>query len=629
MFAWVSRSIRLKFMMVVVGTTFAALLFTAIVLVLYDVQNYQRAWVNDLMTQAEIIGRASAPALQFDDPQTAHINLSLLRVRPQISTAAIYTARGSLFASYARDDVAAPRFPPRPGHEGSRVENGEVVVVKRIASQDEVLGTVYVRARYDLVNRLRSYLTIVIGVMIVALAVAALMSYLLQNAITKPVLAITDVARRVKAGRDFGLRVEKTTDDEVGYLVDAFNEMLAEAGRRTEDLEKTNRSLEHEMSVRQQAESALRAADVKKDEFLATLAHELRNPMAPLRNALEIIRASNDTATVRSAQDIMDRQLRQLVRLVDDLLDVSRITTGKLMLKRERVALSTVTQSALDAAEPIIRMRGLELSVSLPRDPVTLDVDATRLAQVFTNLLNNAAKFTERDGRLTFTVERRDGGIEATVTDTGIGIAPESMPAIFDMFAQLDHSLERMHAGLGVGLSLAKRLTALHGGTLEGFSKGVGHGSRFVVRLPGVEVSDAAPSRDGASHGDPGAHRRILLADDNRDFVESFAVLLRAMGHEVCVTYDGGDALNAASTFALEIAFLDIGLPGMNGYELARRLRSMSATKDVMLIAVTGWGQDHDKLRARAAGFDHHLVKPITVDQVRAILAADPPIAKG
>jgi CheY-like chemotaxis protein/two-component sensor histidine kinase len=310
-----------------------------------------------------------------------------------------------------------------------------------------------------------------------------------------------------------------------------------------------------------------------------------------------------------------------MVRLVDDLLDVSRITTGKLMLKREPVALAAVVQSALDSAEPIIGRRQLELAVSMPKEALVLDVDATRIAQVLLNLLHNAAKFTEPRGRLQLVVEREGNGIRAVVTDTGIGIPPEMLPVIFDMFAQLDHSIERSQAGLGVGLSLSRRLIELHGGTLVAESDGLGRGSRFVVRLPEVITIDALPVDATAPRGP--ARLRILLADDNEDFVESLGVLLESMGHQVRLTHDGARALEAAGTFAADLALLDIGLPGINGYDLARRIRA-SIARPPVLVAVTGWGQEHDKRRSREAGFDHHLVKPVTREQLEAIVALVP-----
>ncbi len=627
-FGTIRRSIRAKLTLMVVVTTFAALLFTAVVLVIYDLRTYQRSWVDDLVTQADLIGRASAPALSFDDPGSAEQNLALLRVRPRIAVGAIYTPSGRLFATYVRPGVTDARLPAHPGSEGYRVEGNQIAVIRRIADADEVVGTIYLRADYELVARLRGVLTIVGMVMIASLLVAAVLSYWLQEAITHPLLAITEVARQVKARRDFSLRAGRTTDDEIGYLVDSFNDMLGEVGERTEALELANRTLQHEMAVRQRAEQALRAADQRKDEFLATLAHELRNPLAPLRNALEILRTHPaDDDLGHRAREIMDRQLRQMVRLVDDLLDVSRITTGKLALKTERVPLQPIVQSALDAAAPLIEDRRLKLDVRLPVG-VTLDADPARLAQAFQNLLHNAAKFTPEGGRVSLVGEVQGETLELVVADTGIGIPAEMLPRIFDMFTQLDRSLERVHSGLGVGLSLTRRLIELHGGTLTAESEGLGRGSRFVVRLPLAGVDGAAPVQV-ASPAVPepavgSAPRRVLLADDNVDFTETFAALLRAMGHEVCATHDGQEALIAAPGFVPDVAFLDIGLPKRNGYELARALRAMPECRDTLLVAVTGWGQEADKQRARAAGFDLHIVKPMDPARIRSILAGAP-----
>ncbi len=618
----VRHSVRKKLMLVVLATTFTALLLTGIAMVAYDLRTYEQTWVNDLATQADILGRASAPALLFDDPKAARENLALLRARPKISAAAIYTARGSLFATYQRDD-ADPDFPRLPEANSYRIQDRQLVLFRRIETPNEILGTVYLKASYELFERLRSYLDILGAVMIVSLLVAVLMSAWLQAAVTKPILAITEVARQVMTRRDFSLRAQKTTDDELGYLTETFNSMLAEVDRRATALEQANLTLEREMGERRHAETALLAADRRKDEFLATLAHELRNPLAPLRNALEILRiAGANESAAQAARDMMDRQLRQMVRLVDDLLDVSRITTGKLRVKDEQVELHAVIRNALDTASPLIESRKHHLTVALPERPVYMRGDATRLAQVFLNLLNNAAKFTEPGGRISCTAQLEDSQVVVTIADSGIGIAPEMLPTVFEMFAQVDRSLERTFAGLGVGLTLAKRLLELHGGSLEAHSAGLGRGSQFVVRLPvtAALAADSAPLPDSTSGTRLDARRRILLAEDNEDFSTSFAMILRAMGHEVHVAHDGLSALEAASVFKPDFAFLDIGLPKLNGYELARRIRALPGAQHVTLVAVTGWGQENDKRRAREAGFDHHMVKPVEPDQVEQIL---------
>jgi signal transduction histidine kinase len=386
-----------------------------------------------------------------------------------------------------------------PG-DGYAIEGNEIVVHGRIVEGNDVLGTVFLRSAYALDARLRDYLSILGLVLVASLVLALLLSAALQRAITQPILAVANVARQVMQRRDFSLRVAKTTDDEVGVLVDAFNAMLAEVGRRAEALESSNASLMRESGERREAEEALREADRRKDEFLAILAHELRNPLAPLRNALEILkRRGSDTAVANEARQMMERQLRQMVRLVDDLLDVSRITTGKLALKREVVPLAEVVRSAIDTARPLIDARAHTLGITLPLERVDVDVDATRLAQVFSNLLNNAANYTEPGGRIDVIGSADEHQVTVTIRDNGIGIAPEMIATVFRMFAQADASLERVQGGLGVGLTLARHLVELHGGTIEAKSEGSGRGSEFVVRLPRVASGAASAPKPVAS----------------------------------------------------------------------------------------------------------------------------------
>ena len=498
------RSIRSKLMLVVLATTLAALVVVAIALVIYETQTYERSTAGALMTQAQILGRASAAALVFDDPAAARENLGLLSVQPQIRAAAVYTTNGRLFASYAAPNVTARAFSQQPQADGYAIEDGEIVVFRRVVQDQELLGTVFLRAGYGLEMRLRDYLSILGVVLIASLAFALLLSAGLQRAITRPILAITDVARQVIERRDFSLRVAKTTNDEIGILVDAFNAMLAEVGRRADALEASNATLSRESAERREAEEALRVADRRKDEFLAMLAHELRNPLAPISNALEILkRVGMQAPTAQQAREMMDRQLRQLVRLVDDLLDVSRITTGKLTIKPKRCELHDIVRSAVDTARPRIDARQHSLTVTMPDEPLYVDADPTRLSQVFSNLLNNAANYTEVGGRIVLTVSAESDAIVVSVKDNGIGIEPEMLAPVFQMFAQADESLERVHGGLGVGLTLAKHVVDLHHGSIEARSDGIGKGSEFIVRLPRAHderSSNATSGIDASPH---------------------------------------------------------------------------------------------------------------------------------
>ncbi len=369
-----------------------------------------------------------------------------------------------------------------------------------------------------------------------------------------------------------------------------------------------------DVTQRVRQEEALKDADRRKDEFLATLAHELRNPLAPLRNGLQILRLSRgDAAAADRAMGMMDRQLGQMVHLVDDLLDVSRITRGKLHLRRDRVELAAVVRNAVEASRPLVEAAGHRLAVSLPPEPVHLDADPTRLAQVLSNLLTNAAKYTERGGDIRLAAERRGDGVVVSVRDTGIGIAAEHLPRLFEMFSQVDSALERSPGGLGIGLALVRGLVEMHGGTVEARSEGRGRGSEFVVRLPLPGDPPAGPARADDDSGPAAARprRRVLVADDNRDAADSLAEMLRLFGHEVHAAHDGREAVEAAAWFRPEVALLDIGMPRLNGYEAARLIREQADRRRVVLVAVTGWGQEDDRRRGAEAGFDAHLTKPV------------------
>jgi signal transduction histidine kinase/CheY-like chemotaxis protein len=611
-------TVRGKLILMAVSTTFVALLAASVAMLLFDLRAFQRYWTDDLMTQADIMARVTAPALTFNDEETARQNLAVLRVRPQILAAAIYTSDGTRFATYA----AAPNqpIPARPAPSGYRIEGGEVAVFRNIVENGEMVGTVYLRSRYGLVDRLLNYGAILGAVMLGALVIAGLVASRLQAAITRPLAAVTNVARQVMQRRDFTLRVPGNDSGEIGVLVAAFNDMLAEIGRRSHALQEANATLEHEMQVRERAEEALRLADRRKDEFLATLAHELRNPLAPIRTGLDILRLrSGDAQATQRATDIMERQLRQMVRLVDDLLDVSRINTGKFTIKSGRVELKAVVNDALEVVRPYIELHGHELTIDLPDRPVFLNGDSTRLAQILSNLLNNAAKYTNRGGRVGLRATVDDRTLALVVSDTGIGIAPDMLDTVFEMFVQVDSTLERSVAGLGVGLSLARKLVELHGGSIEAHSAGLGHGSQFVVRLP-IVVEPELPAKPTPMSFISAETYRILLADDNVDFVNSIGALLTAMGHSVVITHNGADALAAAKRFCPDYAFLDIGLPQMSGYDLARGIRDLSCCTMTVMVAVTGWGQEKDRQLAFEAGFDHHMVKPVRFEQIEEIL---------
>ena len=365
---------------------------------------------------------------------------------------------------------------------------------------------------------------------------------------------------------------------------------------------------------------ALREADRLKDEFLATLAHELRNPLAPLRNGLEIIKlAADDGTAVERAREMMERQLGQMVRLVDDLLDVSRISKGKLMLRRERTSLATLLRNAIETSRPLLDASRHELSMVLPDSPLYVDADVTRLSQVFANLLNNAAKYTPPGGRIVIHVTAGDEHAVVSIRDNGIGIPPEMLARVFEMFTQVRKAGETGETGLGLGLTIVEQLVRMHGGTVEARSGGAGKGSEFIVTLPRLAVTSS--TEPGLPAGEPSlATRRILVVDDNHDSAYTLAMMLELMGHETETAHDGRAALIAAERYKPDTILLDIGMPDLNGYEVAARLRQQAWGAKIVLVALTGWGQDRDKQRSRDAGFDFHLVKPIEPRALQAML---------
>lgn len=374
-----------------------------------------------------------------------------------------------------------------------------------------------------------------------------------------------------------------------------------------------------ERKVRE-SEAALRAADQAKDEFLAVLAHELRNPLAPIRSALQIMRVSGAArADVEEARDIIERQVKQLVRLVDDLLDMSRITVGRMVLQQALVDLRAVADDALMISGPLLDEEGHDIALDLPTHPVWVKGDAMRLAQVVSNLLNNAARYTPRGGSVSLRVTEEGADAVVLVEDTGVGLSPSEVERIFEPFVQAAGGAARSAGGLGIGLAVAKRLVELHGGAIKATSQGPGRGSCFVVRLPGARQEDVSV-REPRAPAATERRFRLLIVDDNHDVARSQAKLLRLLGHEVAVAFEGGEALREVAAFRPQAVLLDLGLPGMDGYEVARLIRGLPEGRDALLIAQTGWGQEEDRRKTTAAGFDAHLVKPVEHESLLKLL---------
>lgn len=382
-------------------------------------------------------------------------------------------------------------------------------------------------------------------------------------------------------------------------------------------------------AIADQRADQLKEQDRHKDEFLATLAHELRNPLAPIRMGLEVmemleIQCSDPTAFL-DVKRMMRRQVDHMVRLIDDLLDVSRIKTGKLVIRPEALAIAVVINDAIEAARADINAARHELTVTTPAEPILVNVDRVRMTQVIVNLLNNAAKFTPPGGQIELRAQRLNGTLEIRVRDSGIGISRELLPKVFNLFVQAEDLLTRTHGGLGIGLSLVHRLMELHGGNVQAFSEGPGLGSEFVLTLPcTVQPTTAATSTKPQT--EELLTRRILVVDDNQDAAKTLAMMLSAQGHQCDIAFDGFAALKTAQKFQPEVFFLDLGMPAMSGFELAAKLRALDDFKSSLLIAVTGWGRLQDRVNCLNAGFDEHLVKPIEVEKVRQLLNSRRPI---
>lgn len=618
----INRSIRHKTLVIILLTTTVALLVSAVPLLVYEARAYRDFLVRDLTTQADILARISAPSLAFNDPAAAEESLALLTNRSGIIAGAIYRVDGELFATYHRrgENVS---FPQAAGTLGSEVVDRGMTLFHPIVENNELLGSVYLAAEDELASRIQDYLLILLGAFVVSLLVAVAMSLWLQGTVTGPLLAIKDVAQRIVQDRDFMLRAPRTTHDEIGMVADSFNAMLEEVSERQLALETSYERLQEESEERRNAEGALRLANKRKDEFLATLAHELRNPLAPMLNALDIMRSEDLPDDVRQqAFDIIGRQLSHMSRLVEDLLDVSRISRGKLVVYKESVSLRSVMTSAVDTVRPLVDSKKQALTVELPEASVNVRADPVRLSQVLSNLLNNAAKYTDPGGRISLEAKVDGDSVRIIVSDNGKGISPRTLPHIFMMFTQ-DEDSNSLHAGLGVGLALAKRLVELHGGMIQAESEGAGHGSTFTVQLPIDRAAAEEERAPESAPADDGTRLKVLLVDDNVDFATSLELLLSSMKHEVRIAHDGPQALSVLGEFEPDFALLDIGLPAMDGFELAHRIKD--ASPDVRLVAISGWGQVENRQKALESGFSSYLVKPVDLATIRTILSSPAP----
>ena len=592
------RTIRAKLMAVVIATTLIALAINAAGLIILEAGSYRASQLAAARALADILARAASAAVTFNDPKEGAAALALLRENPAVRAAAVYTASGERFAAYEPGELRVPaRWLRESGldYAGNRIEG-----FNPIMEGPATVGAVYLSVYYGLYERMLRYAGLLAAVLLGALGGALVLSTVLQRSLTRPILAVTDAARQVVERQDYSVRATHRANDETGVLTDAFNQMLSEIDRRAKEL---------------------RAADRRKDEFLATLAHELRNPLAPIRNAVSLLKLKPlPDPNIAWARDIIDRQAGHMARLLDDLLDVGRISRGKLELRRERVALPAVIDAAVETSRPSIEAGRHALTVDLPGGELPIEGDPVRLSQIFANLLNNAAKSTDPGGRIELRARREEQRVVVSVTDTGIGIEPEAGPQLFELFSQATPALQRSQGGLGIGLYLVRSLAEMHGGSVTASSAGAGKGSRFDVTLPLAPHAAARPAPSPTAARASRIGLRVMVADDNRDAAESLAALFKLMGNEVRTVYDGVEATRVAATYQPQLAVLDIGMPGLNGYDAALRIREQAQGKSMVLVALTGWGQESDRQRAAEAGFDRHLTKPVTPEALAEVL---------
>lgn len=724
-------TIRGKLVAVLVVTTGTALLVTGIFLSIYALNSYRSSWRADLGTEASILALSTGPALAFDDQKVATRNLAALQARQEISVAAVYDAHGNLYAQFRRSGENFPAS--RLTLSSSRVSGRAVEFLQPLYWNGDRIGTLYLRAHYEVGPRLLAYSGIIVLAAALGMTVALLLATALQRVVTEPLDEIVRVSRQIQSGRDYSTRAQRSTHDELAVVVDAVNSMLDEIQARTLAQERANTALQeserlyraigesmdygvwvcdaagrntyasesflklvgltqaeykdpswnsvvdpedraalrvawqdcvrrggtwyrehrvkgadgryHEILAQgvpirdengvitgwagfhldihrlKETETQLREANRRKDEFLATLAHELRNPLAPIRHAARFLQATGVSDEKRQwGREVIARQVDRMALLLDDLLEVSRITRGRLELSRSNVSLEQLVTQAVETARPLLESKHHTLRIDLPPEPVELLVDPLRASQALGNVLTNAAKYTDAGGHIELIASVSGHSLSIAVKDSGIGLTAESMPGLFEMFSQVDSISERTEGGLGIGLALVKGLVELHGGSVAVASEGLGHGSTFTLRFPGAVLLGPGAARPVGGAMQPvnvaRKQARVLVVDDNQDAADSLVQLLSLARHDVQVAYSGAAALDLSSASHPEVMILDIGMPFPNGHEVARRVRAQDWGRRALLVAVTGWGQEADRVKTRDSGFDHHLTKPIDIDEL-------------
>ena len=730
-------SVRSKLTRIILIPTAISLVVAGLAMLRHDLRVYRADWAKEVATEARILGIASTPALAFNDLEAAERNLAAISERTALLSVALYGADGRRFAHFAQPGQIPPAVVRDSTLQPFRIQGEKVEVLEPLIQGGEVMGHLYMLARYDVTSRVTAYLRIFGLVMAVCMAVALLLAAALRRSITGPLDEMTLVAEAGDEQAGYSLRAPAARLGEVEVVVAAFNEMLTEVQSRTLELERSNAALraseklyraigesidfgvwicdaqgrnvyasesflrlvgitqeqcssmgwadvlhpddvqetmtawqecvrtgshwyrEHrylgadglcysvlaqgvpirddegrttgwaginlDIGRLKNTEAALRRADQRKDEFLATLAHELRNPLAPIRHAAKLLESADRDASQRTwAREVIARQVQRMSLLLDDLLEVSRITRGRLELRKQREQLAAIVRTAVETVRPLIDAKKHDLTVSLPSEPIEVYVDPLRLSQALSNLLTNAAKYMDAGGQIQLRVWIEREELNFSVKDRGIGLDAAVIPTLFEMFSQVESAIDRSEGGLGIGLALVNGLVTLHGGTLSASSAGLGRGSEFVIQLPveSVLITESTPVAKVAA---PVTRRgfarcRIVVADDNRDGAASLTRVLADSGHEVMTAYSGEEAVALCERERPQVVVLDIGMPDLTGYEVAERIRATDWGQGILLLAITGWGHEQDKARAHAAGFDHHLTKPAEPDEIGRLI---------
>jgi signal transduction histidine kinase/ActR/RegA family two-component response regulator len=621
--------IRLKLMLIAVLTTGGALLLAGTALIYFELSRSRREMVRDLTILAEFVAQNSEAPLMFEDRTAARETLGALAAQSSIAAAALYDAQGRIFARYQPE--ADFTVPLRPGEDGSTFGAGTLEVFRAVRLRDEPIGTVYLRSDLDeLTGHVRLQAVTVGMVFIVSGVAALLLSSGLQRLVSRPILDLARTARAVSERKDYSIRAEKRGADELGRLVEAFNDMLREIQERDSELRRAERERERLLVLEQQARRQAEEANRLKDEFLATLSHELRTPLNAILGWGQVLRAGKlDEATAARALETIERNARAQAQLIADLLDISRIITGKLRLDFKPVELHRVIEAALDSAGPAAGAKDIQLAVAL--GPLTRPVlgDADRLQQVIWNLLSNAIKFTPSGGRVEIRLRESPPHAVIEVADTGVGIRADFLPYVFDRFRQAESSHTRAHGGLGLGLSIVRNLMELHGGVVEVESLGEGRGATFSVKVPlAAELAQPLPERRaGASHvwSSPDLLKdvRILVVEDEEDTRDLVVTALAQCGAEVEAAGSVPEALAAFDRARPDVLVSDIGFPVEDGYSLIRKVRARETGHggQVPAAALTAYARAEDRREALEAGFDTHLAKPVDPAELIATVA--------